>query len=161
MYKSVPAHMVLIINPSPHPVLYSLVITKKLELYRAHTLCAASASCTEMRVGVVHVNLLTTFAFSILGAWAECIWPSRRGYGGQQKGTIVTLVDRIHRFEAYWSQFFAKFGRFVVVTSRSDAYRSPDLAIFVFTTDKKYTNKICRDNVSHPLYIPMLAFLDN
>ena len=23
---------------------------------------------------------------------------------------------------------------------------------------KKYTNKICRDNVSHPLYIPMLAF---
>ena len=26
---------------------------------------------------------------------------------------------------------------------------------------KKYTNKICRDNVSHPLYIPTLAFLDN
>ena len=26
---------------------------------------------------------------------------------------------------------------------------------------KKYTNKICRDNVSHPLYIPALAFLDN
>ena len=25
---------------------------------------------------------------------------------------------------------------------------------------KKYINKICRDNVSHPLYIPMLAFLD-
>ena len=23
---------------------------------------------------------------------------------------------------------------------------------------KKYTNKICRDNVSHPLYIPTLAF---
>ena len=23
---------------------------------------------------------------------------------------------------------------------------------------KKYTNKICRDNLSHPLYIPMLAF---
>ena len=25
----------------------------------------------------------------------------RRGYGGQQKGTIVTLVDRVHQFEAY------------------------------------------------------------
>ena len=24
----------------------------------------------------------------------------------------------------------------------------------------KYTNKICRDNVSHPLYIPTLAFLN-
>ena len=23
---------------------------------------------------------------------------------------------------------------------------------------KKYTNKVCRDNVSHPLYIPTLAF---
>ena len=26
---------------------------------------------------------------------------------------------------------------------------------------KKYTNKIYRDNVSHPLYIPTVAFLDN
>ena len=23
---------------------------------------------------------------------------------------------------------------------------------------EKYTNKICRDNISHPLYIPTLAF---
>ena len=23
---------------------------------------------------------------------------------------------------------------------------------------KKYTNKICRDSISHPLYIPTLAF---
>ena len=23
-----------------------------------------------------------------------------------------------------------------------------------------YTNKICRDNLSHPLYIPMFAFID-
>ena len=33
----------------------------------------------------------------------------RRGYGGQQKGTIVTLVDRIPRFDAHLSQFFAEF----------------------------------------------------
>ena len=26
---------------------------------------------------------------------------------------------------------------------------------------KKYTNKVCSDNVSHPLYISTLAFLDN
>ena len=25
----------------------------------------------------------------------------------------------------------------------------------------KYTNKICRDNLSYPLYIPTLAFLGN
>ena len=25
----------------------------------------------------------------------------RHGYGGQQKGTIVTLVDRVHQFETY------------------------------------------------------------
>ena len=25
----------------------------------------------------------------------------RRGYGGQQRGTIVMLVDRVHQFEAY------------------------------------------------------------
>ena len=46
---------------------------------------------------------------------------NRRGYSGQQKGTIVMLVDCVHRFEAYWSQFFAKFDWFIVLMSRLDA----------------------------------------
>ena len=48
----------------------------------------------------------------------------RRGYGGQQKALFVTLVDRIPRFEAHWSRFFAEFNWFVVLTSRLDAYIS-------------------------------------
>ena len=48
----------------------------------------------------------------------------RRGYDGQQKRTFVTLVDRIPRFDAHWSQFFVEFDWFVVNTSRLDAYIS-------------------------------------
>ena len=48
----------------------------------------------------------------------------RRGYVSQQKALFVTPVDRVHRFDAYWSQFFAKFNWFVVFMSRLDAYIS-------------------------------------
>ena len=41
-----------------------------------------------------------------------------------KKALFVTLVDRIPRFDAYWSQFFAEFDWFVVITSRLDAYIS-------------------------------------
>ena len=34
------------------------------------------------------------------------------------------LVDGIPRFDVHWSQFFAKFDWFVVLTSRFDAYIS-------------------------------------
>ena len=34
------------------------------------------------------------------------------------------LVDRIPRFDAHWSQFFAEFDWFVVITNRLDAYIS-------------------------------------
>ena len=46
--------------------------------------------------------------------WAGTI--NRRGYSGQ---LFVTLVDCVHWFETYWSQFFAKFDGFVVLTSLS------------------------------------------
>ena len=41
-----------------------------------------------------------------------------------KKALFVTLVDRIPRFDAHWSQFFAEFDWFVVITSRLDAYIS-------------------------------------
>ena len=41
-----------------------------------------------------------------------------------KKVLIVTLVDRISRFDTYWSQFFAEFDWFVVLMSRLDAYIS-------------------------------------
>ena len=41
-----------------------------------------------------------------------------------KKALFVTLVDRIPRFDAYWSQFFAEFDWFVVLRSRLDAYIS-------------------------------------
>ena len=37
---------------------------------------------------------------------------------------FATLVGRAKGFKAYSSQFFADFGGFVVLTSRSDAYNS-------------------------------------
>ena len=41
-----------------------------------------------------------------------------------KKALFVTLVDRIPRFDAHWSQFFAEFNWFVVLASRLDAYIS-------------------------------------
>ena len=62
---------------------------------------------------------------------------------------FVTLVDRIPRFDAHWSQFFAEFDWFVVITSRLDAYMiliiymilSRDMAIFVLTTTTTTTTR--------------------
>ena len=45
----------------------------------------------------------------------------RRGYDGQQKALFLTFVDRI---QTRWSQFFAKFDWFKMLTSRSGAYVS-------------------------------------
>jgi hypothetical protein len=71
------------------------------------------------------------------------IWPiscahERRGHGcmhyasnrlpvdrrGYQKALFVTLMDRVSWFQAHWSQFFAEFDWFIVLTSCSDAYTS-------------------------------------
>ena len=41
-----------------------------------------------------------------------------------KKALFVTLVYRIPRFDAHWSQFFAEFDWFIVITSRLDAYIS-------------------------------------
>ena len=41
-----------------------------------------------------------------------------------KKALFVTLVDRIPQFDAHWSQFFAEFDWFVVITSRLDAFIS-------------------------------------
>ena len=41
-----------------------------------------------------------------------------------KKVLFVTLVDRIPRVDAYWSQFFAEFDWFVVLTSHLDVYPS-------------------------------------
>ena len=41
-----------------------------------------------------------------------------------KKPLFVTLVDRIPQFDAHWSQFFAEFDWFVMITSRLDAYIS-------------------------------------
>ena len=41
-----------------------------------------------------------------------------------KKALFMTLMDRVSRFDAHRSQFFAEFGWFVVLTSRLDAYIS-------------------------------------
>ena len=48
----------------------------------------------------------------------------RCGYGGQQKAAICDTRGPYPRFDAHWSQFFAEFDWFVVITSRLDAYIS-------------------------------------
>ena len=94
------------------------------------------ASAIEQR------NISTIFTRHILGHlvvrmsrkhnehWVGTI--DRRGYGGQQKGTIiicdpyglVSYMDRVSRIGAHKSQFFSEFDWFVVLTSRLDAYIS-------------------------------------
>ena len=46
----------------------------------------------------------------------------RRGYISQQKGTIYDT--HVHWFHAQWSQCFAEFDWFIMITSRLDAYIS-------------------------------------
>ena len=41
-----------------------------------------------------------------------------------KKALFMTPVDRVHRFHAQWSQYFAEFDWFVVLMSRLDAYIS-------------------------------------
>ena len=41
-----------------------------------------------------------------------------------KKALFVTPMDRVHRFDAHWSQFFAEFDWFVVLASRLDVYIS-------------------------------------
>ena len=53
-----------------------------------------------------------------------------------KKALFVTLVHRIPRFDAHWSQFFADFDWFVVITSRLDAY----------TCISRYGNFCANDN---------------
>jgi hypothetical protein len=51
------------------------------------------------------------------------VWLSDIGMAtiGNKKALSVILVDHVPWFEACWSQFFAKFGWFVVLTSHWDA----------------------------------------
>ena len=62
---------------------------------------------------------------------------NRCGYSGQQKGTIVMLVDYIHRFETYWSSFLPSLIDSLCLRVAQMPW-SPDLAIFVRTTDDRY-----------------------
>ena len=59
-----------------------------------------------------------------LCAWAESTWPEvgRVDRRDQQNTLFVTLVGLAKGIEAYWSQFFADFDRFIMLTCRSDAY---------------------------------------
>ena len=41
-----------------------------------------------------------------------------------KKALFVILVDRAPQFEAHWSQFFAEFDWFIMLTSHLDAYIS-------------------------------------
>ena len=43
---------------------------------------------------------------------------------GNKKALFVTLMDRVPRFEAYWSQFFAEFDWLLVLRRGLDAYIS-------------------------------------
>ena len=55
-----------------------------------------------------------------------------------KKALFMTPVDRVHRFNAQWSQFFTEFDWFVVLTSRLDAY--------ILTYDDFYVHNDDNDN---------------
>ena len=58
--------------------------------------------------------------------YAYALWALSIGVAtvANKKALFVTLVDRIPRFDAHWSQFFAEFDWFVVLTSRLHVYIS-------------------------------------
>ena len=58
--------------------------------------------------------------------YAYALWALSIGVAtvANKKSLFVTLVDRILQFHAYWSQFFAEFDWFIVLTSRLDTYIS-------------------------------------
>ena len=73
-------------------------------------------------------HTLVSYAHEQKAQWA-CImhwWALPIGVAtvANKKALFVRLVDRIPWFDAHWSQFFAEFDWFVVLTSRLDTYIS-------------------------------------
>ena len=105
------------------------------ELYRAHS-SHAPCICIIMQLGPErgHTMSLTTFTYIHRGqlyTWAEAKFNGSaahlfrvgtvdgHGYDCQQNTLFVMLVAHATWFEAYWSQFFDKFDRFVMLLSHS------------------------------------------
>ena len=118
----------------------------QLELSRGHTSHAASASICRatMLQQQQHdvIYLLTDFTY--LPTYTRpVVCKSRKHMAssavgavdrrGQQNTLFVMFVVRAKQFQAYWSQFFAEFYRFVVLIRVAQMPRSWDLAIFVPT----------------------------
>ena len=100
------------------------------------------ATGTALIYMYVFVDNLYLRMLGQLCAWAESTWPAvgMVDRHGQQKFTICdpcVHVGHAKGMEAYWSQFFADFDGFIVLTCRSDAYRSRDMAIILPTTDDR------------------------
>jgi hypothetical protein len=102
-------------------------LVEKLELCRAHTprtpcICIRDERSSSMHiVSVDDLDKASCTHEQKAHAWLVVGMVDRRGYGGQQKWTIVTLVGSTKRSEAYWSHFFTKFDWFRIRMSCSGA----------------------------------------
>ena len=100
----------------------------------------------------------------LLCTWAVSTWPAvgtvdRRGYGGQQRGTInfVMLVGCVNRFEAHGSQFFIKFDGCCTYKS----LRCLDFKLWQFFVDDNDNDRInyftlcaCTQGKENPVWNP-------
>ena len=117
-------------------------------------------SCSSLVVDVLSVTDVEALsACNCMGMWPSCSLPARMrkrlcawaestvgkvDRRGQQNALFVTLVGLANGIEAYWSQCFDDFDRFIVLTCRSDTYisRSGD-----FRADRQN----CKTRLLYPL----------
>ena len=114
------------------------------QISRALHLHAASASMQEQHWSTcMFVDDLNLRLLGHLCAWAESTWPAVAQSVGVANinALFVTLMGCTKGIEAYWSQFFANFNRFVVLTSHSDAQISR-CGDFHGDNDKRQTKPI-------------------
>ena len=95
-----------------------------LELYRAHTPCAAASMWeSSSSMPCQRMRLLTTCTYIM----CQVVCMSRKHMvgsvdrHGQQNEVFATLTGLAKWFEAQWSQFFNDINGYAVLMSRSDA----------------------------------------
>ena len=138
----------------------------KLELSRACTPRAASASICRSSIDLRHACVcwwsLPMYARPVV-RMSRSTWPAVGTVDrcDQQNALFMTLDGRTKGIEAYmyWSQFFADFDGFILLTSHSLIPRSRDVAIFVVTTttDRWQTDKPIVLPLAHACGVIMIA----
>ena len=129
------------IPKSPKVAIFVPTTTTDVRLLYPLRMRAGYSRAHAVGEGAVVDDLYLLMLGHQLCAWEESTWPEvgkvilyrRVLYTWPTKHTIqvMTFVELAKGIEAYWSQFFANFDRFIVLTCLSDAYIYLEIWLFL------------------------------